>query len=78
MIGLERYEVAAVLAAWPETGNSEDQALAVNNVLNNLVGYPHGASDETWHSCIQASPEDVAAVFTRWRAEHGLASDAAG
>jgi hypothetical protein len=78
LIGLERNEVAVVLADWPETSNSEDQALAVNNVLNNLVGYPHGASDETWHSYIEASPEDVAAVFARWRAERGIASGAAG
>jgi len=69
LIGLERGEVGAVLAEWPGTNSPEDQDLAVNNVLNNLLGYPHRASDETWAAYIGASPREVAEALTRWRGD---------
>jgi hypothetical protein len=72
LMGLDRNEVAGVLAEWPGTSNVEDQALAVNNVLNNLLGYPHGASEETWRAYIVASPREVADVYARWRSDDGL------
>jgi hypothetical protein len=39
LMGVTRGEMRAVLAAWPS--DSPEQALAVNNALNNLLGYPH-------------------------------------
>ena len=72
LIGLDRDEVAGVLASWPETSHVEDRTLAVNNVLNNLLGYPHGASEETWRSYVGASPREVADVYARWRSDDGL------
>ena len=69
LMGLERAEVAAVLAEWPGTTRSDDQVVAVNNVLNNLLGYPHAASEQTWRSYIEASPREVADVLSRWRAD---------
>jgi hypothetical protein len=78
LFGLERGEVATVLAEWPETSNAEDQGLAVNNVLNNLLGYPHGASEDTWREYIGASPREVAAVLARWRGDEDFDSSGEG
>jgi hypothetical protein len=68
LMGLSRPEVAAVLSAWPETSDPATQELAVNNVLNNLLGYPHGEL-EAWAERIPASPAEVAALFSRLRSD---------
>lgn len=71
LIGLERDDVAAVVAEWPESSRPDNQALAVNNVLTNLLSYAHGTSRETWHRFIGAAPREVAEVLARWRGEEG-------
>jgi hypothetical protein len=68
LFGLERHEVAAVLASWPRTDDPEVRDLAVNNALNNLLGYPHKKMS-VWSDYISVSPAEVAAVFRRWRGE---------
>jgi hypothetical protein len=77
LMGLSRDEVAAVSAEWPDTSDAETQGIAVNNVLNNLLGYPHRTSEDTWHSFIKATPREVGAVLARWRGE-GDELDASG
>ncbi|WP_426750708.1 hypothetical protein [Myxococcus sp. Y35] len=69
LFGLERAEVAAILASWPACDAPEDQALAIRNTLNNLLGYPHRKWD-IWPRYISVSPEEVDAVFARWRRAH--------
>ena len=66
--GLSRDEVAGVLANWPAGDQPADQDLAVNNVLNNLVGYPHGEWG-AWPRYVSVDPEAVRAVLERWRGE---------
>ncbi|MFP2958974.1 hypothetical protein ACLEPN_14290 [Myxococcus sp. 1LA] len=66
LFGLTRAEVAAILASWPECDAPEDQWHAINNTLNNLLGYPHREWAH-WPRYISASPEEVHAVFKRWR-----------
>ncbi len=68
LIGLDRDAVAAVLAAWPTGDDTDTQDLAVNNVLNNLLGYPH-EEWEAWRQYITATPAEVAAILVRWRGE---------
>lgn len=41
LMGLERAEVVAVAVAWPDPGGAPFTFRAVNNTLNNLLGYPH-------------------------------------
>src|ERR1700746_3012128 len=54
LFGLTRSEVRAVADAWPNVRlTSADVALAVNNSLNNLLGYPHG-QDSVWSQWISA------------------------
>lgn len=45
------------------------QSVAINNSLNNLLGYPH-KKWALWPQYISASPEEVDAVFKRWRKAH--------
>jgi hypothetical protein len=48
LFGLERCVVRAIAHAWPEPpAPTEEIELAVNNTLNNLLGYPHD-QDAVW------------------------------
>ena len=67
IFGVEREEVAAVLARWPQLDESKDvDRSAVNNSLNNLLGYPHGCEAQ-WSAFIDAPPSEVARVLAKWR-----------
>ena len=59
--GLSRDEVAGVLANWPASDEPADQDLAMNNVLNNLVGYPPGEWG-AWQRYVSVDPGAVRAV----------------
>lgn len=76
LMAADRTEVAAVLDAWPEARVAAEwepdperlQAVVVGNVLNNLLGYPHGQ----WEQLELANGLDREAVrelLGRWRAE---------
>lgn len=74
MIALEREEVAAVWRAWPdatvtttwEADGSHVQNVAVSNVLNNLLGYPHGEW-EALEAELGVGETKVASLLERWR-----------
>lgn len=69
LFGRERQEVAAVLARWPDVDDSRrDDLVAVNNSMNNLLGYPHKCEDR-WSEFIDASWDEVKRVFLKWRGE---------
>jgi hypothetical protein len=68
LIGLTRTEVERVLESWPDSAAPLEQDLAVNNVLLNLLRYPHGKWD-AWHDYIDAEPQEVAAILAKWRGE---------
>ena len=70
LIGPERDEVAEVLERWPDSKNPEIQDVAVNNVLNNFLGYPGVEWDGAeWREYISVGPREVAAVLSRWGGE---------
>ncbi len=69
LIGLGRDEIAEVVRQWPAGMETERADLAVNNVLNNLLGYPH-CSEADWSSFISATQDVVAGLLARWRGEH--------
>jgi hypothetical protein len=66
LIGLTRPEVADLLATWPETTDPDAQDLAVNNVLLNLLAYPHG-EDEALSRDVEVSGEELRAILEHWR-----------
>jgi len=76
LFGLWRSEVAVVLASWPDLpadapagydSPADFQEVAINNAMNNLLGYPHGVQGEAFVSEVGASEPQVAATLSRWR-----------
>jgi hypothetical protein len=71
LFGLTRSEVRAVADAWPNLDlTSEDVALAVNNSLNHLLGYPH-RQHSVWFQWISADPAQLADLLSRLRGSAG-------
>jgi len=67
IFGLTRDELTALSHRWPKSANWEPQmVLAVNNTLNNLLGYPH-REEKSWPKFISASPEAVADLYAKCR-----------
>lgn len=71
LFGLERAEVRAIAAAWPNWDDPIEQSGAVNNSLNHLLGYPHELWN-IWHDYLSVAPAEVADVYARWRDEGPL------
>ena len=67
LIGLTRAEVAELLATWPEAADSDLQDLGVNNILLNLLAYPHG-EDEALRRDVPVSRQELHVILERWRA----------
>ena len=73
LIALSRSDVVQILTEWPEatvtTPWESDPALvqgiAVINVLNNLLGYPHGQWTELG-TRLGTDEHEVRAVLERW------------
>jgi hypothetical protein len=67
LFGLERSEVRAIADAWPEpTASSGEVERAVNNSLNNLLGYPHKC-DAVWSQWISVDRQQLEELFHRLR-----------
>lgn len=68
LFGLERAEVESIAdsltSTTPLTG---DAALAINNAMGNLLGYPHG-QDAVWSQWLSVTPEELQVIFSQWRA----------
>lgn len=77
LTGFTRDEIAAVAEAWPSSTEPDVQAEAVNSVLGNLLGYPHGY-ERRWHEYCSATLEEIARVRARWCGEGDLNGSAQG
>jgi hypothetical protein len=67
LFGLERSDVRAIADAWPEgTAPAGKITLAVNNSMNNLLGYPHN-EDAVWSRWISVSREELDDLLRRLR-----------
>ena len=67
LFGLTRAEVQEVIQRWPVDDTSDEMAaLAINNAINNLLGYPH-RKEEEWSKYISVSREEVHSIFRKWR-----------
>ena len=65
LIGVERATVRTLAQSWPDlVGDEESEAAAVVNVLNNLVGYPHGRNDDLERR-VPGGSDQIAAVLDR-------------
>src|SRR5256885_16434337 len=65
LFGLERSELRAIADAWPKPAASRDDVeMAVNNSLNNLLGYPH-RQDVVWSEWISVDRNQLKKLFNR-------------
>jgi hypothetical protein len=69
LFGLERSEVAAVARAWPDVDcGSPVVADAVQNAMNNLLGYPHNWHNE-WAAHFDFTEAELAETLAAWIGE---------
>ena len=69
VFGIEFKTLEQIVTAIPNLDDSTDEVqLAINNSLNNLLGYPHGRH-ATWSSYISVPQHEVARILSKWRGE---------
>ena len=68
IFGLSRDEVRQILMTWP-TLNEADKSVvrAINNSINNLLGYPAKNKQEIWPRFISVSGMELARIFDKWK-----------
>jgi hypothetical protein len=67
LFGLEREQVRRIAAAIPDIDDSSEKAaLAINNAMAHLTGYPHH-QQAVWSQFISVPEEEVDRVFSKWR-----------
>ncbi len=60
LTGFAKADVMHLISVWPSRETlSADDRLLIANVLNQLVGYPHGVSETDWHKTIGASKDEL-------------------
>lgn len=68
LFGLYRDEVRRIAEAWPNWGDDDEQRVAINNTLNNLISGPHDCWD-VWRDYIPATGPELCGVYARFRGE---------
>jgi hypothetical protein len=76
-MGVSRSAGAVVAAFWPEPAPNGYSFLAVNNALNNLLGYPHGQWRQPSRE-IGAGEQEVAQALMCWRDHDDLKAGGMG
>lgn len=59
-------DIADIAARWPDC-NDPMLFVLVNNVLTNLVWYPHGLEGEKWSQYIPAPPERLEEILRKMK-----------
>src|SRR5579871_2610388 len=71
LFGLEHQQVADIAFSQLALDDThEDVALAINNALNMLTGYPHRCQDEVWRKLIPVPPAEVRRILKKWKGSH--------
>src|SRR5689334_20281880 len=67
LFGIEFNTLKEIVRSLPNIDESKEEIqLAINNSLNNLLGYPHGRHSR-WSNYISVSQSEVARIFSKWR-----------
>ena len=67
LFGIEFTTLQKIVQNIPNLDDSSEETfLAINNSLNNLLGYPHGGESK-WDRFISVSPAEVNRIFEKWR-----------
>lgn len=72
LFGLTRDEVARIARQWPDRCEGKDVELAVNNAMNNLLGYPHRYW-HVWSDYISVPPAELRDIYREWRSTRSKA-----
>ena len=76
IFGIDLATFKQVYQRWPAVDDAQETTrLAINNAMNNLLGYPH-AHHDTWAAVMPYSKERVTEVFDKWRNTSGVTPDA--
>jgi hypothetical protein len=67
IFGLWRPDFINLVKQWPNLDESSDDVVcAINNAMNNLLGYPHRCHKD-WALYFDFSPGELIEVFAKWR-----------
>ena len=66
LFGIDRAQVAGVLAAVPDLNESDETtSLAIAGAMGQLLGYPH-QQPEAWKRFISVTPKQLSAIYDKW------------
>jgi hypothetical protein len=69
IFGIEFEALKEIVRLLPDIDESKEEVrLAINNSLNNLLGYPHGQHSK-WSKYITVPQAEVARILSKWRGE---------
>lgn len=69
LFGITFKTLEQIVRDLPDIDESKNEVqLAINNSLNNLLGYPHGRHLQ-WSNYISVPPQEVARIYSKWRGE---------
>jgi hypothetical protein len=68
LFGLTRDELGQVRSSWPHPDEQDEKVVrAINNSMNNLLGYPHRSDRQTWFAFISVDPSELAEILAKWK-----------
>lgn len=71
IFGLSRPQMAEIAARWPDLDETDETVrCAINNAMNNLLGYPHIWQRE-WSAHFDFTQRELDAAFAAWRGALG-------
>ncbi len=66
VMGVTVEEFIEIYNSWPEINENDNVvSTAINNSMNNLLGYPHG-KHHRWEEFIDVPLDKIAKVFNKW------------
>ena len=67
VFGIEFQTLVDIVSCLPSIDESREEVrLAINNSLNNLLGYPH-RRESLWNNYISVPQQEVARILAKWR-----------
>jgi len=66
IMGVDVDEFMDIFEAWPNLDENDKYVkLAINNTLNNLIGYPHDMQ-KSWNEVMETPLSEIARIFQKW------------
>lgn len=67
LFGMDREEMLAIVAKLPKLDDSDElNRRAINNSINNLIGFPH-KKGRYWKNYISVSQAELKRIFMKWK-----------